>query len=116
MMRAAGHHVDEMVFNDALTLSLRRGRFLLLIVGDGIRGSVEAIAEYLQAHAGLHFSLGLVEMPIYDAPDGTHVIAPRVLVRTNVIVRHVVSVPKGYTLSEEDAVTIEVIVEAPTRG
>jgi hypothetical protein len=26
---------------------------------------VEAIAEYLQEHAGLHFSLGLVEMPIY---------------------------------------------------
>ncbi|WP_413060865.1 hypothetical protein ACLN6N_13375 [Sphingomonas carotinifaciens] len=108
--------MDEIVFNDALTLNLRRGRFLLLIVGDGIREGVEAIAEYLQAHAGLHFSLGLVEMPIYDAPDGTRVIAPRVLARTNVIVRHVVAVPEGFTISEEDAVPTEAIVEANPHG
>ena len=60
LVREAGHTVDEIGFNDALTFNLRRGRFLLLIVGDGIRGGVEAIAEYLQAHAGLHFTLGLV--------------------------------------------------------
>lgn len=40
LVRAAGHDVDETAFNDALTLSLRRGRFLLLIVGDGIREGV----------------------------------------------------------------------------
>jgi hypothetical protein len=60
LVRAAYPAVDEMEFNDSLTLNLRKGRFLLLIVGDGIRAGVEAIAEYLQAHAGLHFSLGLM--------------------------------------------------------
>jgi hypothetical protein len=60
MVRAVDSKVEEMPFNDALTANLRRGRFLLLIVGDGIREGVEAIAEYLQRHAGLHFSLGLV--------------------------------------------------------
>ena len=53
--RAADLRVDEQQFNDALTANLRRGRFLLLIVGDGIREGVEAITEYLRAHAGLHF-------------------------------------------------------------
>lgn len=69
-MRAVDPTVDEQRFHDALTANLRRGRFLLLIVGDGIREGVEAIAEYLQVHAGLHFSLGLVEMPIYLMPNG----------------------------------------------
>jgi hypothetical protein len=67
MVRAVDPEIDEQQFNDALTANLRRGRFLLLIVGDGIREGVEAIAEYLQLHAGLHFSLGLIELPIYAA-------------------------------------------------
>jgi hypothetical protein len=104
LVRAAQPEVDEMQFNDALTANLRRGRFLLLIVGDGIREGVEAIAEYLQAHAGLHFSLGLVELPIYALPDGSRLVAPRVLARTEVITRHVVAIPEGYSVqATEDA-------------
>ena len=99
--------VDEMEFNDALTSNLRRGRFLLLIVGDGIREGVEAIAEYLQAHAGLHFSLGLVELPIFVLPDGRRIVTPRVLARTTVVTRNVVAVPEGFDLQEEGAVTAE---------
>ena len=95
LVRAAGHKVDEMAFNDALSLNLRRGRFLLLIVGDGIREGVEAIAEYLQAHAGLHFTLGLVELPVYQMPDMSKLVVPRVLARTERIVRTVVEVPDG---------------------
>src|SRR3954471_18415317 len=91
LIRDAGHEVDEIGFNDALTFNLRRGRFLLLIVGDGIREAVEAIAEYLQAHAGLHFTLGLVELPIYVMPNGDRLVAPRVLARTTTIARTVVA-------------------------
>lgn len=93
LVRQAGHEIDEVAFNDALTLNLRRGRFLLLIVGDGIREGVEAIAGYLQDHAGLHFTLGLVEMPIFQMADGSHLIAPRVLARTETILRTVISAP-----------------------
>jgi hypothetical protein len=102
MVRAVDPEVDEQQFNDALTANLRRGRFLLLIVGDGIREGVEAIAEYLQIHAGLHFSLGLVELPIYAMPSGDHLVAPRVLARTALITRNVVAVPDGYALEEEE--------------
>ena len=98
LVRAAGHLVDEIGFNDALTLNLRRGRFLLLIVGDGIREGVEAIADYLQAHAGLHFTLGLVELPIFAVPGGGQLVAPRVLARTTVISREVIAVPDGFSI------------------
>ena len=95
LVRQAGHIVDEADFNDALTGNLRRGRFLLLIVGDGIREGVEAISEYLQVHAGLHFTLGLVELPIYAMPDGSRIVVPRVLARTRNLVRTVVAAPDG---------------------
>jgi hypothetical protein len=101
LVRAAGHEVDEAAFNDAVTANLRRGRFLLLIVGDGIREGVEAITEYLQIHAGLHFTLGLVELPIFVLPDGSRVVVPRVLARTQSLIRTVVSVPEGLRVVDD---------------
>jgi hypothetical protein len=102
MVQAVNPELDEIQFNDVLTANLRRGRFLLLIVGDGIREGVEAITEYLQAHAGLHFSLGLVELPIYVMPNGDRLVAPRVLARTTIITRNVVALPDGYGLEEAE--------------
>lgn len=105
LVREVDPSVDEIAFNDALSLNLRRGRFLLLILGDGIREGVEAIAEYLQRHAGLHFSLGLVEMPIFTLPDGSLLVTPRVLARTTSITRIVVAVPEGHRVDDvEEAV------------
>lgn len=103
LVRATGHEVDEIEFNDNLTINLRRGRFLLLIVGDGIREGVEAIAEYLQTHAELHFTLGLVELPIFEAPNGDRIVMPRILARTHVIRREVVAIPDGYRLVDQEA-------------
>ncbi|PZQ81620.1 MAG: hypothetical protein DI549_13545 [Ancylobacter novellus] len=99
-VREVAPEVDEIDFNDALSSNLRRGRFLLLIVGDGIREGVEAIAEYLQRHAGLHFSFGLVELPIFVLPDGARLVTPRVLARTVNIVRQVVAVPEGMAIAD----------------
>lgn len=101
LVQAVDPTVDEMAFNDALSLNLRRGRFLLLIVGDGIREGVEAIAEYLQRHAGLHFSMGLVEMPLFRLPNGGLIVTPRVLARTVSITRTVVAVPEKHELLDE---------------
>ncbi len=107
-VRSVDPTVDEVQFNDALSGNLRRGRCLLLIVGDGIREGVEAIVEYLHNHAGLHFSLGLVELPVYVMPDGSRLVAPRVLARTTTLVRPVVKLPDGYALQEpEEAVTAD---------
>ena len=101
MIRDAGNVIDEIGFTDALTLNLRRGRFLLLIVGDGIREGVEAIAEYLQGQAGLQFTLGLIEMPIYAMPNGGRLVTPRVLARTTLIAREVVAMPPGMMLRSD---------------
>ena len=104
IVRAAAPDVDEIEFSDNLTSNLSRGRFLLLLVGDGIRERVEAIAEYLQAHAGLHFSMGLVELPIYELPNGGgRIVSPRVLAHTHIITRTVVALPDGHAIKEEDA-------------
>ena len=102
LVRRSAPELDEIHFNDALTENLKRGRFLLLIVGDGIRQRVEAIAEYLQKHSGLHFSLGLVEFPIYRLPSGGMIVAPRVLVRTEVIRREVFLLPDGVAFKDSE--------------
>jgi hypothetical protein len=103
IVRMVDPGVEEIPFNDALTANLRRGRFLLLIVGDGIREGVEAIAGYLEKHAGLHFSLGLVELPVYLMPNGDRLVAPRVLARVTIITRNIVALPDGYVFQEAEA-------------
>jgi len=110
LVRAAGHEVEEIAFNDALTFNLKRGRFLLLIVGDGIREGVEAIAEFLQRHANLHFSLGLVEMPVFRLPSGERLVTPRALSRVHTFSREAIALPDGMILLDtegEDMVPIQ---------
>ena len=53
------------------------------------------ITEYLQVHAGLHFTLGLVELPIFVMPDDRRIVVPRVLARTQTLLRTVVAAPEG---------------------
>jgi hypothetical protein len=101
LIQAADPTVDEVEFNDALTRNLRRGRFILHIVGDGIREGVEAIAEYLETHAGLHFSLGLIELPMFSLPDGGRLVIPRILARTLVVTRTIVAVPDGFVVAAD---------------
>ena len=85
IVRKVHPDLGEAAFVDAVSKNMRRGRFLLLILGDGIREGVEAIAEYLQQHSGLHFTLGLIEMPIFVTPSGDRFVHPRILARTTVI-------------------------------
>ena len=84
----------EKDFTDSVIRNLRRGRFLLLIVGDGIRESVEQISEYLQVHAHLNFTFALVEQALYSSSDDpdTILIQPRVLAKTVEIERAVVRI------------------------
>jgi hypothetical protein len=86
---AAAQHpeLDEAGFVDAVSQNLAQGRFLLLIAGDGIRRETEAIAEYVQDHAALRFTLGLVEMRGFVLPDGGLIVQPRLLVRTREVER-----------------------------
>jgi hypothetical protein len=81
---------EESRFFDAVTQSLRRGDFLLLIVGDGIREGVGAITDFLDGHASLHFTFGLVEMAIFRMPDGSQLVQPRILAQSTILKRLVI--------------------------
>lgn len=73
---------------------------MLLILGDGIREGVGAIAQFLEDVGGLEFTLGLVELAIYRCPDEKLLVQPRVLAKTTIFKRVVVSV-------KTDQVTVE---------
>lgn len=87
--------LEEQAFVDAVSRNLRLGRFLLLIVGDGIREGVETLAASLQQHAGFHFTLGIVEMPVFKLPPHGFLVQPRILARTVNIERGIVRFADG---------------------
>ena len=89
---AEAEGLTEHEFIDAVSRNLRRGRFLLLIVGDGIQEGVEAIADFLQQHAGMHFTLALVEMAIFKREPEGYIVQPRILARTQMVPRGVVAI------------------------
>lgn len=103
---------DEATFVDEVSKSLRAGRFMLLIVGDGIREGAGAIAEFLQGSAALHFTMGLVEMVIYRKPGGELLVHPRIIARTEILERSVIILTDpNMTLSEELAGQDEELVD-----
>jgi hypothetical protein len=89
------NELDEASFIDAVSRNLKRGRFLLLIVGDGIREGVESMTEFLQQYAGIHFTLAVVELALFKVPTGGYIAQPRVLARTTNIDRGTVTVDEG---------------------
>ena len=94
LARTQNEMLDEAVFVDDVTRNLVDGRFLLLVVGDGIREGVERIAEHLRRFAGIQFRFGLVELAMFELPEegapGGLIVEPRVLARTVEIERAVV--------------------------
>jgi len=95
LLRAQDEQFDEARFTDTVSRNLARGRFLLLIVGDGIQEGVEQLAEFMQRWPQLGFTLALVEMAVFrigDSPDGEVLVQPRIVARTREVVRAVVEI------------------------
>lgn len=95
LYQIARAELAEAEFIDAVSRNLRLGRFLLLIAGDGIQESAESLTEYLQQHAGIHFTLALAQLSIYDDADGGVLIVPSIPLRTVNIVRGIVEIVEG---------------------
>jgi len=108
--------VDVSRFSDTIARNLRLGRFLLLVVGDGIQESVEQMAEFLARTPQLGFTLALVEMALFRPPEKQEplLIQPRVVARTREVVRAIVEVRTG-VMREDVHVTIPTDV-SPTRS
>ena len=82
--------VEEHAFVDNVARWLKRGEFLLLIIGDGIREGVEDIVAFVQEHSGLRFNLALIEAAVFRRGDSEDlIIQPRVLARTELVPRTV---------------------------
>lgn len=100
--------LDEAAFVDAVTRNLSLGRVLLVILGDGIREGAEQLTQMLQAHAGFHFTLALAEMPVFHLPDDGFIVVPRILARTVMIERGIVTVvgaPQGVRIESSPETT-----------
>ena len=82
--------LDEANFVDGVTRNLRQGKFLLLVVGDGIREDLERLKSFLDRHVGLRFTFALVELALYQADPSGYFLQPRVLARTVEIPRAIV--------------------------
>ena len=103
---------EEQIIVDAITRNLQRGRFLLLVVGDGIRESVETMADFLQQTPQLHFTLALVELQVYELVEEGEkqlLVMPQVVARTREITRAVVRV-EGKAI-ESVQVTVDTKIE-----
>jgi hypothetical protein len=89
---------DESFFIDNVSRNLKRGRFLLLIVGDGIRESVEDMVEYLTQTPQLYFTLALVELQVYklNQADNSLIVIPQLVTRTREITRAIVKIEGSY--------------------
>ena len=89
MMCAKGllTYADEAAFTDAVNTNLKEARFLLAIVGDGIRTGVMQLADFLNENGSTPFSIALVALELYEDGDAT-IIVPNLLTRTSVIERN----------------------------
>lgn len=88
-----GEDFDQRMFIDRVTRNLQLGRFLLLIVGDGIQEGVEQMASFIQQTPHLGYTLALVEIAVYrEHPESnrTLYIQPKILARTREITRAIV--------------------------
>ena len=94
LVAESGAALEEARFVDQVSRNLAAGRFLLMVVGDGITEGTQRIGEYLVAQPGLAFDFALVEMAQYawERADGSEqvIVQPRLLARTAVIERAVI--------------------------
>jgi hypothetical protein len=89
--------MEESSFIDNVQRNLEKGRFLLTVIGDGIRSNMEDLSNYLQRNGNLGFTLGLIELPVYKHPNKEElIITPRILAKTKEIERVI------FTSSERD--------------
>ena len=90
LVRRQSPDLNEAEFVDNVTRHLRRGEFLLLIIGDGIQEGAANIVDFVQRYSGLHFNLAMVEAALYRDAANSLIVQPRVLARTEIVQRFVV--------------------------
>ncbi len=112
-----GEARTEGEFVDAAVRNLRQGRFLLLLVGDGIREEVEQMVGFVQSQPQLQFTLGMVELQIFERVGrNERLVVPSVIARTAEVTRSVVEVNVAPETRVEVQVTVPGNDAATTRA
>jgi hypothetical protein len=86
---------DETLFVDLVEKNLFNARFLLLIVGDGIRDGVWRMTEFLNSTPNMLYSLGLVELEVYRLPTNEKLVVPNLLMKSHTVERGVFRFEQG---------------------
>lgn len=111
--------IEEYKIIDNIGRNLKRGRFLLLIVGDGIRESVEDMIDFLSNSPQIQFTLGLVELQVYKNPNNEMdwIVIPNLITRTREITRAIIKIENSSpnnSISIETNFKEEIINKSPT--
>ncbi len=87
---------NEILFVDGVNRNLSKGRFLLLVVGDGIRENVEKMLDYLNQFPQIQFTFAMVELQTYEANltgyQKVNLVIPQLRIRTKEVIRGIVKV------------------------
>ena len=97
--------ISESSFIDDVETALRQGKFMLLIAGDGIKADVKALTELIDRQSTAAFTFGMVEVAMYQAPDKSILVQPRLLASTVLLERTVVilkGLPEGSSAVEAE--------------
>lgn len=81
----------EASFIDIVESNIRNARFLLMIVGDGIREGVEKIAEFLNLNPTMQYRFALCELEVYEY-DGKRIVIPHLTLKTKIVERGIIRI------------------------
>lgn len=104
---ASGQQIEEQDFVDSVSRNLARGKFLLLIVGDGIKEGAQGITEFLSNSAHLNFTLSMIELSVYKSAEIGRIIIPKTIVKTKEISKFTIEIPIGHSLKINDQLETE---------
>jgi hypothetical protein len=91
--------INEADFVDNVSRNLNRGKFLLIIIGDGIKEGAMNIANFLSSSAHLNFIFGMVELTLYQIDKKTKIVLPRTIVKTNEVQKFNIELPEGLMIT-----------------
>ncbi len=110
---------DEATFVDSVQKNLNSGKFLLLIVGDGIQEGVVKMTEFFNSTPNILYTMALLELEVYKLMDKEseqeqgRLVIPNLLMKTTNIERGIFRIEKGNITFEE--AKIEEVEETKSR-
>lgn len=96
--------LTESRFVDEVSKNLRLGRFLLLIVGDGIREGAHGLTEFINKSGNLNYELAMIELGIYRTDKGDTLVVPRPTLKTVEIQKINIEIAEGLLIQSQDSV------------